>query len=168
MINLELWKQRKKELKLSYYDIAEKTGISISTIKDIFRGATLAPRIDTVAAIECALGLDKPQISFEQIANDLLVAVSLIKEYQAEEKNYISAFLKFFRDEVAQLRKPFRKMFKECGSVVALRKYFIDGLNGVKIEYEARFLRFGYNIVCRSDNLKDLKQQFIERANKLF
>ncbi len=55
MYNLQLWKIRKKELNLTLEDISDRTGISISTIKDIFRGATYAPRIDTVEAIERAL-----------------------------------------------------------------------------------------------------------------
>ncbi|MCH5165621.1 MAG: helix-turn-helix domain-containing protein [Clostridiales bacterium] len=57
MYDLELWKARKKELKLTLEEIAERTGISISTVKDIFRGATYAPRVDTVQAIEGVLGL---------------------------------------------------------------------------------------------------------------
>lgn len=61
MYNLEVWKKRKKELKITLDDISERTGISISTIKDIFRGATYAPRIDTVQAIEKALGLSDEQ-----------------------------------------------------------------------------------------------------------
>ena len=62
MYDLELWKARKKELKLTLDDIAERTGISISTIKDIFRGATYAPRVDTVQAIENALGISDDSV----------------------------------------------------------------------------------------------------------
>lgn len=62
MYDLELWKARKKELKLTLDDIAERTGISISTIKDIFRGATYAPRVDTVQAIERVLKLTDKSI----------------------------------------------------------------------------------------------------------
>lgn len=69
MYNLELWKQRKKELKLTLDDIAKATGIGISTIKDIFRGATYAPRIDTVEAIEKALGLNDDFFTTEDYAN---------------------------------------------------------------------------------------------------
>ena len=61
MYNLEVWKKRKKELKITLDEIAESTGISISTIKDIFRGATYAPRIDTVQSIEQVLGLSDEQ-----------------------------------------------------------------------------------------------------------
>lgn len=60
MYDLELWKKAKKEQKLTLEDIAKKSNIGISTIKDIFRGVTYAPRLDTVEAIEKALGLNKP------------------------------------------------------------------------------------------------------------
>lgn len=69
MINLQLWKDRKKELKLSFQDIADETGVSISTIKDIFRGATAAPRIDTALRIEIVLGLKECLSPF---ANNLM------------------------------------------------------------------------------------------------
>ena len=65
MYDLQLWKARKKELKLTLDDIAEQTNISISTIKDIFRGATYAPRVDTVQAIERVLGLDSGRTIYD-------------------------------------------------------------------------------------------------------
>ncbi len=60
MYDLELWKQAKKNQKLTLEDIAKKSNIGISTIKDIFRGVTYAPRLDTVEAIEKALGINQP------------------------------------------------------------------------------------------------------------
>lgn len=57
MVNLELWNAQKKKLKLTLSDIASKTKISISAVKDIFRGATTDPRLETVQAIERVLGL---------------------------------------------------------------------------------------------------------------
>lgn len=65
MYDLQLWKARKKELKLTLDDIAEQTNISISTIKDIFRGATYAPRVDTVQAIERVLGLNSSKTIYD-------------------------------------------------------------------------------------------------------
>ena len=58
-MNLELWKQRKKDLHLNYEQIAELSGVSKRSIEDIFRGYTTTPRIDTVEAIERALGLNE-------------------------------------------------------------------------------------------------------------
>lgn len=58
-MDLELWKKRRKELGLRYEDLAEKSGVSKRSIEDIFRGYTTTPRIDTVEAIERALGLNE-------------------------------------------------------------------------------------------------------------
>lgn len=66
MVNLALWKTRKKELKLTFDELAAITGSSISTLKDIFRGKTTDPRIDTVQAIEKALGLESGGITPEE------------------------------------------------------------------------------------------------------
>ena len=48
-----------KQNKITYDDLAQKSGVSISTIKKIFSGISSFPRIDTMKAIENALGLDK-------------------------------------------------------------------------------------------------------------
>lgn len=58
-MNLELWKKKRKELKLKYEDLANLAHVSKRTIEDIFRGYTTSPRIDTVEAIEKALGIDR-------------------------------------------------------------------------------------------------------------
>ena len=57
-MNIEFFKKIMKEKKITYEDLAEKAGLSISTIKKIFSGIAQYPRIDTVQAIEKALGLD--------------------------------------------------------------------------------------------------------------
>ena len=56
-MDLELWKKRKKELHLNNEELAKLAGVSKRTIEDVFRGFTATPRIDTVEAIERALGL---------------------------------------------------------------------------------------------------------------
>lgn len=48
-----------KANKISYEKLAEMTGLSVSTITKIFGGFAKYPRIDTMEAIERALGLDK-------------------------------------------------------------------------------------------------------------
>ena len=63
MVHLEVWQEQRKKLRLSLQDIADATEVSISTIKDIFRGKTTDPRIETVQRIEAALGLDAKKIT---------------------------------------------------------------------------------------------------------
>lgn len=57
MLNIALWNKTRKEQKITLEILSEKSGIALSTIKEIFRGKTATPRIDTVQAIERALGL---------------------------------------------------------------------------------------------------------------
>ena len=56
---LELWKEQKRKLKLKYDDIAALSNIPKGTIQNIFAGYIDNPRIDTVQAIERALGLSE-------------------------------------------------------------------------------------------------------------
>ena len=58
MINVELWEQKKKEKNLTFDELSQISGIPKRTILGIFRKEVLTPRIDTVQAIERALGLD--------------------------------------------------------------------------------------------------------------
>lgn len=48
-----------KENKITYEELSGKSNIPIGTLKSIFSGRTLNPRIDTVDAMERALGLNK-------------------------------------------------------------------------------------------------------------
>ena len=60
-MDITLWKDRKKELKLTNQKISDISGIPKRTIEDIFSGATKTPRSDTVDAIEQVLGITKDQ-----------------------------------------------------------------------------------------------------------
>ncbi len=51
--------------KITQNDLSEITGVPLQTIKCILTGRTKFPRIDTVEAIERALGLDKPSEAWE-------------------------------------------------------------------------------------------------------
>lgn len=46
-----------KQQKITYEKLAEMTGLSVSTITKIFGGFAKYPRVDTIHAIEQALGL---------------------------------------------------------------------------------------------------------------
>ena len=82
-MDLLLWKQRKKELKLTNQAISDISGIPKRTVEDIFAGVTKFPRSDTVDAIENALGIGK----------DIEVDIS------AEEQAFIETFRQLTEDE---------------------------------------------------------------------
>lgn len=49
-----------KKNKITYDALSKSSGIPIGTIKSVFSGRTPNPRLDTMQAIEEALGLNKP------------------------------------------------------------------------------------------------------------
>ncbi len=65
-MNIETLKQAKKNKKITYEKLSELSGVPISTIYDLFRGVTTAPRIDTIEAIEKALGLNQPSLEWTE------------------------------------------------------------------------------------------------------
>lgn len=56
-MDIKTLKKAKKEKKLSYDELAKLTGLSRSTITNIFCGYVDLPRYETIQAIERALGL---------------------------------------------------------------------------------------------------------------
>lgn len=59
MIDVNLWNKTRKEQKITLDILSAKSGIPLNTLKNIFSGRTPTPRIDTVQAIERALGLSE-------------------------------------------------------------------------------------------------------------
>ena len=57
MEKLEQWKTTKKKLKFTNKDIANASGIPLSTVEQVMCGKIKSPRLDTVEAIDKALGL---------------------------------------------------------------------------------------------------------------
>ena len=58
-MDIEYLKKLKKEKKMTLQEIADLSGIPKRTVDDIFSGKTKNPRIDTLQAIEKALGIEK-------------------------------------------------------------------------------------------------------------
>ena len=87
-MDLELWKKIKKEKKLTLQEISNLSGISKRTVDDIFSGHTTNPRIDTMRAIERALGLDTPAET--ETDNELLALLQQMTEEELVElTNYV-------------------------------------------------------------------------------
>lgn len=58
-MDINVIKNYLKEHKITYANLAGMSGVPIQTIQKVFSGTTKNPRIDTVHALEKALGLDK-------------------------------------------------------------------------------------------------------------
>lgn len=66
MANIESLKIKKRELKITFDELSAKSGIPKRTLENIFHGITTNPRIDTMQAIENALGLNPSSLEFTE------------------------------------------------------------------------------------------------------
>lgn len=88
MINLSLWKNKKKELGYTFDELSNISGIPKKTLTNIFSGHTPTPRVDTVQAIEKALEISS--LSSEEINAGAVDSVSI--DLSAEELELIHNF----------------------------------------------------------------------------
>lgn len=56
-MEIQHYKNYLKEIGMTYEQLSKKSGIPLNTLKNIFSGKTAHPRIDTIQAIERALGM---------------------------------------------------------------------------------------------------------------
>ena len=81
-MNIDRLKKRKKELGLSNAALAELSGVSLGSINKIFAGQSVNPRVETVKAIERALGMKRA----EPKAYDTDTESELLQDSAAEYK----------------------------------------------------------------------------------
>ena len=99
MTSIEALKQRKKETGITFDELAEKTGISRRAICSLFSGETENPRIDTIQAIEQALGLSDTPASLSDDERELL---SLFTEAEKKlGKAYVQGVKQMVRIAIA-------------------------------------------------------------------
>ncbi len=91
MLNIERLKNAKKEKKLSYDELAQLTGLSRSTITNIFCGYIDLPRHETVQAIERALGL-APAFTEEEKALGLSDSHAVVLSDKDRRRFHVLAF----------------------------------------------------------------------------
>lgn len=85
-----------KQNKITYEKLSELSGISISALKKIFSGQAKYPRVDTVEAIEKALGLDEKPYDWYMLTPQ---ENELITEY----RQLIPAMRDYILDSVKKL-----------------------------------------------------------------
>ena len=108
-MDIELYKRIKKEKNLTMNDIAEKAGISKRTLEDVFSGRAPHPRIDTVQAIEKALGISPPEPYNNKITEEHLQALGFdmeaIGSLSEEDLQLIRSTLKTLVTELKDRKK---------------------------------------------------------------
>lgn len=93
-MDLELWQKRRKELSLTYDDLAKLSGVSKRTVAGIFGGdyQYRSPTLNTVQAIEKALGISETNALQKEISPNAIVVDD------EEEKTLIMCFRSITRD----------------------------------------------------------------------
>ena len=83
-----------KAKKITYQDLADMTGISISTIKKIFSGISQYPRIDTMQAIERALGIENKKSPTDELSEGEKALLELFNQVPAEQQDLVLQMIK--------------------------------------------------------------------------
>lgn len=100
---LELWRKKKRELGLTNKEIAESAHLPLRTVEQVMCGTVKSPRLDTVQAIERALGLDEEPKSSVQVPDkykDIMVALNDgDKNLQQEDIDAIVRFIEFTKNK---------------------------------------------------------------------
>ena len=99
-----------KKKKISYAQLAEMTGLSVSTITKIFGGFAKYPRVDTMQAIERALGLET--LTPEERAAGAVdsAKIALTADQMAWLEIYDRTLEVHGKEAAAALTEAFRKM----------------------------------------------------------
>ncbi len=78
-------KQHMKKYKITYAQLAEETGLNLTTIKRIFSGHIKNPHLETMRAIEQALGFvkqpERPALSLTESERELLETFRTLSPY---------------------------------------------------------------------------------------
>ena len=94
-MDLQTLKTRKKELKMTLQKISDISGIPKRTVDDIFSGKTTNPRVDTMQAIERALGLENEKTPTDELSEGERQLIALIKELTDDEAQELSNYVDF-------------------------------------------------------------------------
>lgn len=84
-MDIELWKIRKKELKLTFDDLSKETGLSVRTLKSLFTGERANATTFTVQAIERALGLKNDQIDVSPKTKEIVDLLMQLDDDKLED-----------------------------------------------------------------------------------
>lgn len=88
-MNIEQLQLRRKELKMTLDELSEKSGIAKRTLEDIFRGATKNPRIDTIQAIEKALGIEEQKSPPIELSEGEKALIELFNRVPADKQDLV-------------------------------------------------------------------------------
>lgn len=80
---------------ITYQDLSNMSNIPLNTLKNVFRGKTKNPRIDTMQAIERALGITPGQEVLPAYTEEEKQLFELIQQLTDEEAKELSNFVDY-------------------------------------------------------------------------
>ena len=98
MLSISEIKEYMKRNNITYQELSDRSGIPLNTLKNLFRGKTKNPRIDTVKPIEKALGLsaDENEPTFDRTpTEEERQLLDMIMQLTDEETEELSNFVDF-------------------------------------------------------------------------
>ena len=93
-MNIELWKTRKKELNLTFDELAELSGVSRRQLLYLFNGNAKNTGVETVHRIEHALGIDTLPAE-QNLSVEEKELFDIITQLTAEELDELSNFIDY-------------------------------------------------------------------------
>lgn len=84
-MDIEYVKTIMKDKKITQIELSELSGIPIQTLRKIFAGYTPNPRIDTVEAIEKALGITNEQMDISPKTKEIVDLLMLLDDSQLDD-----------------------------------------------------------------------------------
>ena len=111
MIDVSTYKSKKKELGITFEELSQLSGVPVQTLHNIFRGHTTTPRIDTVQAIERALGLESPRWTEEEREQGITDTVS--RKLTVEEDDMLSLYREIEQKKGANAQALARKILEQ-------------------------------------------------------
>lgn len=102
MTQIEVLKKRRKELKMTFEELSKASGIPLRTLENIFHGVTKNPRIDTLQAIEKALGIEKAPPEETEGANEWMQLYYVLTD---ENRALLVKLITAFKDMPPERRR---------------------------------------------------------------
>ena len=111
-MSIEEIKNYMRRQNITYQELSNKSNVPLNTLKNIFRGKTVNPRIDTMNAIESALGLNGTSWTAEEIAQGVTPTIRISVTTDEDDILYIYRLIGIKLGEAGQ------KAFKEMGETL--------------------------------------------------
>ena len=94
MHTIDELKQRKKALGITYDALATRSNVPLRTLENIFNGITKHPRIDTMQAIERALGLENEKTPSDDLSDGEKALLDLFRQVPVEQREMVLQMIK--------------------------------------------------------------------------